>query len=102
MKQYYIPYFPGVKKFNYLPVLCFWLIADYNKDTRLYDTVSFQSLDDLAGKIEAAAGEKILAKSTLSRILNNQEYNNYFTYDRGRKEIILKNNFRSKPGKEEK
>ena len=92
----------GVKKFNYLPVLCFWLIADYNKDTRLYDTVSFQSLDDLAGKIEAAAGEKILAKSTLSRILNNQEYNNYFTYDRGRKEIILKNNFRSKPGAKEK
>ena len=101
MKQYFIPYFPGVKKFNYLPVLCFWLAADYNKDTRLYDKVLFQSLDDLAGKIEAAAGEKILAKSTLSRVLNNQEYNNYFTYDRGRKEIILKNNFRSKPGAKE-
>ena len=72
------------------------------KESKLFDKITFQSLDDLAGKVEAAAGEKILAKSTLSRVLNNAEYNNYFTYDRGRKEIILKNNFRSKPGEAEK
>lgn len=39
MRQYYIPYYPGVKKYNYLPVLCFWLIADYNKESKLYDKV---------------------------------------------------------------
>lgn len=95
MKQYYIPYFPGVKKFDYLPVLCFWMIAGYNKQSKLYDTITFQSLDELAGRIEATAGEKVLSKSTLSRVLNNEAYKNYFTYDRQRKEIILKNNFRS-------
>lgn len=95
MKQYYIPYFPGAKKYNYLPVLCFWICADYDKETKLYNKVSFQSLDELAGKIETKAGEKILAKSTLSRILNSETYNDCFTYDRANKEIILKNNFRS-------
>ena len=100
MKQYYIPYFPGLKKYNYLPVLYFWITAEYNKESKLYDKITFQSLEDLAGKINAAAGETVLSKSTLSRILNNEEYNRYFTYDRANKEIILKNNFRSKPGEE--
>lgn len=95
MKQYYIPYFPGAKKYNYLPVLCFWITADYDKKSKLYNTISFSSLDDLAGKIEAKAGGKILSKSTLSRILNNEIYQNCFTYNRERKEIILKNDFRS-------
>ena len=101
MKQYYIPYFPGVKKFDYLPVLCFWLIAGYNKETKLFDTITFQNLDGLAGCIETTAGEKVLSKSTLSRVLNNEAYKDCFTYDRQRKEIILKNNFRSKPGAKE-
>lgn len=98
MKQYYIPYFPGVKKFDYFPLLCFWMCAGYNKETKLYDTITFQNLDGLAGCIEATAGEKVLSKSTLSRVLNNEAYKECFTYDRQRKEIILKNNFRSKPG----
>lgn len=98
MKQYYLPYFPGLKKYNYLPVLCFWISGEYNKESKLFDKITFQSLDDLAGKVEAAAGEKVLSKSTLSRVLNNEEYQRYFTYDKERKEIILKNNFRSKPG----
>ena len=92
MKQYYLPYFPGLKKYNYLPVLCFWISGEYNKESKLFDKITFQSLDDLAGKVEAAAGEKVLSKSTLSRVLNNEEYQRYFTYDKERKEIILKNN----------
>lgn len=95
MKQYYVPYFPGVKKFDYLPVLCFWLIAGYNKQTKLYDTITFDNLDGLAGKIQEITGKKILSKSTLSRLLNNEAYKDFFTYDRQKKEIILKNNFRS-------
>lgn len=101
MKQYYVPYFPGVKKFDYLPVLCFWLIAGYNKQTKLYDTITFDNLDGLAGKIQEITGKKILSKSTLSRLLNNEAYKDFFTYDRQKKEIILKNNFRSQPGSKE-
>lgn len=102
MKQYYIPYFPGLKKFDYLPVLCFWLIAGYNKETKLYDTITFQNLDDLAGIIEAKAGKKVLSKSKLSRVLNNQEYQGFFTYDKDAKKIVVKNNFRNVPGESEK
>lgn len=101
MRQYYIPYYPGVKKYNYLPVLCFWLIADYNKESKLYDKVQFANLEELAGRIEAKAGKKILSKSSLSRVLNDEAYKNYFSYDKERKEIILKNNFRSQPGAKE-
>ncbi len=95
MKQYYIPYIPGAKKFDYLPVLCFWLIAGYNKETKLFDTITFENLDGLAGSIEAKAGEKILSKSTLSRVLNNEAYQGFFSYDREHRKIILKNNFRN-------
>ena len=102
MKQYYFPYFPGLKKYNYLPLLCFWISGEYNKNTKLYDTITFQSLDDLLKKVETAAGEKVISKSTLSRALNNEEYKKYFSYDREKKIIALNNNFRSRPGEKEK
>ena len=102
MKQYYLPFFPGVKKFDYFPVLCFWLIAGYNKETKLFDTITFQNLDELAGIIEAKAGKKVLSKSTLSRVLNNEAYTHCFTYDKAEQKIILTNNFRSQPGEQEK
>ena len=54
MKQYYFPYFPGLKKYNYLPLLCFWISGEYNKNTKLYDTITFQNLDDLLKKVETA------------------------------------------------
>lgn len=77
------------------------MVAGYNKETKLFDTITFTNLDGLAGCIEATAGEKVLSKSTLSRVLNNEAYKDCFTYDREHKEIILKNNFRSKPGAKE-
>lgn len=98
MKQYYIPYFPGAKKFDYLPVLCFWMIAEYDKKTKLYNKISFDNLDNLAGDIEAKTGKKIFSKTTLSRVLKNDKYKDYFTYDREKKEIIINNNFRGTKG----
>lgn len=102
MKQYYIPYFPGAKKHNLLQILYLYNVAEYDKQSRLYNKITFQSLDELTRRINEAAGESVLSKSTLSRLLNNEEYKGYFSYDRERKEIILNNNFRSKPGAKEK
>lgn len=102
MRQYFLPYLPEAKKFNYLPVLCFWIIAEYDKKTKLYDGVKFASLDDLAEKIASKVGEKILSKSTLSRALNNSDYVNFFSYDRNKKRIELKNNFRKATAATEK
>ena len=102
MKQYYIPYFPGAKKHNLLQILYLYKVAEYDKGTKLYNKITFQSLDELTRRINEAAGESVLSKATLSRLLNNEEYKIYFSYDRERKEIVLNNNFRSKPGVKEK
>ena len=102
MKQYYIPYFPGAKKHNLLQILYLYEVAAYDKETRLYNKIIFQSLDELTRRINEAAGESVLSKATLSRLLNNEEYKGYFTYNKEQKEIVLNNNFRSKPGAKEK
>lgn len=101
MKQYYIPYFPGAKKHNLLQILYLYEVAAYDKETRLYNKIIFQSLDELTRRINEAAGESVLSKATLSRLLNNEEYKGYFTYNKEQKEIVLNNNFRSKPGAKE-
>lgn len=102
MKQYYIPYFPGAKKHNLLQILYLYKVAEYDKGTRLYNKINFHSLEELTRRINEAAGESVISKATLSRLLNNEEYKGYFTYDKGQKEIVLNNNFRSKPGAKEK
>lgn len=102
MKQYYIPYTPGEKKFNYLPILYLYKIAEYNKETKTYNKIAMRTLGELAEKINNAFGTSVISKSTLSRVLNDERYKNFLSYDRERKEIILQNDFRSKPGEKKK
>ena len=102
MKQYYIPYFPGAKKQKFLSLLYLYNVAEYDKESKLYNKITFHSLDELTRRINEAAGESVISKSKLSRFLNDEEYKKYFSYDEERKEIILNNDFRSKPGATEK
>lgn len=102
MKQYYIPYNPGEKKFNYLPVLYFYMVAEYDKKTKTYNKITIHSLEKLSKRINEAAGESVVSKSTLSRVLKNAQYKKFFSYDTEKGEIVLHNNFRCKPGAKEK
>ena len=100
MRQYYIPYKPGEKKFNYLPVLYLYRVAKFDTATRTYNKIKVQSLDKLADMINTTFSEKVISKSTLSRVLRDKRYNQFFLYDKDKKEIVLKNDFRK--NKEEK
>lgn len=85
-----------------MPVLYLYGIATYNKTEKVYNKIDIQSLDKLAKNINQQFGESVISKSTLSRVLNDKRYSDFFTYHKKQKEIILKNDFRNKPGAKEK
>lgn len=76
-------------------VLCLYSIGQYNKETKCYDTVSYNSLADLSNKLNSVCGLSFSA-STISRILNNNIYNVYFNVDNINKKISLNCNFKNK------
>ena len=87
MKNYYLPFIPSADV-NYLYLLAFYDIAEYQLNTKLYDTIRYSSIRTLAEQVS-------LSSSTVSRILNSGKYVDFMTIDTERKVIILKNNFRS-------
>lgn len=102
MKQYFIPFDPGWKKPKYNYILYLYLIAEYNTETKLYNTIHYKSLDELAVRInEKAGGESRVSKATLSRFLNDPGKTTFFEIDKDRKVIILKNDFKRKNKEEE-
>lgn len=102
MKQYFIPFDPGWKKPKYNYILYLYLIAEYDTESKLYNTIHYKSLDELAARInEKAGGESRVSKATLSRFLNDPEKTTFFEIDKDRKVIILKNDFKRKNKEEE-
>lgn len=101
MNNYYIPFFSGKEKFNYLPILYLYRIAEYNPREKIYDKITVQSFAKLTEKINAEVitetkDKKKISKTTIYNILHDSKYNDFFTYDREKNEIILKNNFKKK------
>ena len=74
MKQYYIPYFPGAKKHNLLQILYLYNVAEYDKGTRLYNKITFQSLDDLTKRINEAAGKEKVTPVQITKYLLENGY----------------------------
>ena len=87
MKKYYLPFLP-LADVNYLYLLAFYEIAEYQVNTNLYNTIRYSSLKTLAAQVK-------LSSSTVSRILNSGKYADFMTADTERKVITLKNNFKS-------
>lgn len=86
----------------HVAVLYLYLIAEYNTETKLYNTIHYKSLDELAARInEKAGGESRVSKATLSRFLNDPGKTTFFEIDKDRKVIILKNDFKRKNKEEE-
>lgn len=70
------------KSINYYYISLLYDIADYNINTNHYDNIKYTSLNDLALKTN-------INITTLRRILNNADYNYYFTHDKINKIIYL-------------
>ena len=85
INNYYV-YFNLKDNINYVYLLKLYRLAQFNKDTRRYDIVKYNTLKDLAASLDITA-------STLSTMINSDKYNNYFSIDKRHKIISLHNNF---------
>lgn len=92
MKQYFI-LFQEQSKINYTFLFCLYKISERNIKEKLYNYISFNSLQSLSDKINNVCGFGV-SSASISRILNNKDYNEYFLYNSSNKTIILNNNFK--------
>ena len=91
-RQYYIIY-DEKKNINYIYLLFFMTIAEYNPASKRYDIVRYKSIKKLADKINEVCGDNSISTSTLNRLLDRtDDYKNYLKFDRQNK-IIYINNF---------
>ena len=90
MRNYFIRYSPEAK-INYLYLFMLYGLADYNKDTRTYSTITFDTKKELAERLTATYKKYAFSYATLTRIIANDDYNSYFTVDSNK--IILNNRF---------
>ena len=97
---YYI-YYEATSKINYIYLLYLYGVAQYNKETKHSDLIEYKTLEDLADRInkrfkdqESRSKYNGVSASSLSKILNNKDYENYLFYDKENKKIIIKNNFK--------
>ena len=97
MRNYFLLY-DEAASVNYKHLLKLYGIAEYNKKNRLYDTITYNTLDELTQRINDKYG-KCISKSTLSDFLNDKgtqkhDYK-YFSYDKDSKMIKLYNDFKN-------
>ena len=97
MRNYFLLY-DEAASVNYKHLLKLYGIGEYNKKNRLYDTITYNTLDELTQRINDNYG-KCISKSTLSDFLNDkgtQKHNyKYFSYDKDSKTIKLYNDFKN-------
>lgn len=99
MRTYYL-YYEENATINYLYLLLFYRVATIDNKSRLYNTILYNNLDELAEKmnteykkINLSCEKDVISKSTLSRVLNSDTEQHYFVYDSKNKKITLQNNF---------
>ena len=90
IRHFYIRY-EAKADINYIYLLYLYSLAEYNTTKNLFDTVSYSSIRTLQKQIEDKFGKGSISPSTLSRLLNDERYGDYFKVDQKRKEIALQN-----------
>lgn len=88
-KKYYLPFKPKAK-INYLLLLDLADIAEYNPDTKMFDTINYQSVYELLRIINAPKDKKDrIAESTFYRNIHEPEYKDFLVFDKENKQIRL-------------
>ena len=85
LKAYYVRFRPTAK-IDYCMLLSFYDLAEYNNETKCFDTIHYTSVRELAERLK-------VSQSTVNRLFANAEYNEFMKIDRDRKTITLYNNF---------
>jgi len=84
---YYLPFEPAAA-INYVYLIRLHTLAEYTEQHRLYDTIHYTTQEELAKRLK-------ISGKTLSRLLANEAYKDYFTVNKEAKIITLHNNYRT-------
>lgn len=85
--KYYIPFVPA-NDINYLYLFRLYQHATFNNETKCYDTIAYNTINNLAEMLD-------ISSSTAKRIIKDTRYNDYFMVDTDNKTIILYNDIRT-------
>lgn len=95
----YLPYIEEQKKIKTLYVLYLYGIAEYNKITKCYDTITDINTTSIYNRLKQKYNTNI-SKSTVNRFLddikNDKIYSVFFHVDEKENKITLNNNFKGK------
>lgn len=92
MKMLYLNYDENAE-INYIFIFCIFLIAEADTKERINNIITFNNQKELIQKIKDNCSYSF-SKSSMSRILNDEKYLPYFSYDKENSKIILNNNFK--------
>ena len=94
-KVYYIPFIENMKKIDLYFLFNLYDLAQYNDETKVYDTIHYTSQSNLALQLG-------ISLSQLKRIISNNAYTDYFYVNTIEKTITLYNDFRNSNSQKEK
>lgn len=86
MKKFYYLRFRPTANIDYLYLLAFYDLAEYNEDSRVFDTIHYPSVRVLAESLN-------VSPATVNRIFKNPAYNEFLAVDTTAKTIKLYNSF---------
>lgn len=85
-KKYYYLRFRPTTRIDYLYLLAFYDLAEYNTVSKVFDTIHYSSVRLLAESLNVSS-------PTVNRILDNPAYNDFMKVDKQSKTITLCNSF---------
>lgn len=91
MKHYYIPFDLSLNV-NYNYIISLYDIAEFNNDDKCYNIIHYGTQKRLAELLN-------ISNKTLIKMLDNNDYNLFFSIDKKCKTIYLNNNFKNTKGK---
>ena len=86
MKKYYYLRFRPTANIDYLYLLAFYDLAEYNSESKVFDTIHYQSVRVLAESLNVSS-------NTVNRIFDNPAYADFMCVDNSTKTITLYNTF---------
>lgn len=93
IKQYFLPYDEN-DNVNYKYIFIFYKIAEYNSNTKRYDTIYYLTAKNLQNLIYTKLSIN-LSCSLINNLLNNNSYSKFFTVIKEQKLIKLNNNIKN-------
>jgi DNA-binding MarR family transcriptional regulator len=86
MKKYYYLRFRPTANIDYLYLLAFYDLAEYNEETKVFDTIHYSSVRVLAESLN-------ISPATVNRIFDSPAYAEFISVDKSTKTITLCNAF---------